>query len=266
MFIGQEKLKQFISAWDNPPKFIIINGEKGTGRNTAIDYICSKFNFEKIEAPVKAEDLRELIAISYQIKEPSFFIIRDGSDMSSACMASLLKVTEEPPVNAYFIIRYSGIILDTLKSRSFYYEMLPYKDIEIEQYCKDFNRIDIYKEYKKNIYDIGQAKSFISAPVKDISEYSNLIIEHIGNTSIGNILKITSKLNLTDTISDKWNLYVFLNILENKLLQNLKDTKKDVFFQAIFTIQQLKNNLKTNSINKQCLMDNFLIDLSNMFS
>ena len=266
MLVGQERLKRFVSSWDVPPRLTILSGDLGSGRNTAIGHICGKFGYDVIEAPVRAEDMRELIATSYTLPGPTFLVARDGADMSPACVASLLKATEEPPRNAYFIIRTSGAVIETLRSRAFLYEMSPYTDDEIRRYCSDNGNAAIYDRYGKVIRSIGQARKFLSSPVDDISEYCILIADHIGDTCIGNVLKITSRLNMTDSVSDKWDITVFLAILERQFLERLKAVRKDEFFQAMFAIQRLRNDLRTNGIDRQCLFDNFLVDLSNILS
>ena len=60
-----------------------------------------------------------MIELAYKQTEPIIYLIQDADKMSLGAKNSLLKVIEEPPQQAYFIMELQQIenTLDTIKSR-----------------------------------------------------------------------------------------------------------------------------------------------------
>ena len=119
--IGQtEVLKQVNNLIEKGfPRFVIITGQKGQGKTTLALEIAKKLNILVVDIGIKVDEIRDMIEMSYKQTEPIIYLIQNADKMSLGAKNSLLKVIEEPPNNAYFIMELKQIenTLDTIKSR-----------------------------------------------------------------------------------------------------------------------------------------------------
>lgn len=261
--IGQTLFKDYLSNWQVPPQFIILNGEVGSGRSTLIDLIKNKFKYQSIICGASVEEIREIVSMAYSISSPTFYIFYNGDKLSTSAKNALLKVVEEPTKNAFFIMRTEFGVMETLKNRAFYYNMHPYSFLELKEYFSECGKSDLFAKYGEICKNIGQIKIFLNSPYEDIIDYCTKIITVIRDVSQGNIFNIPTKLNL-GTDSTKWDTTLFVNTLEWALNQKYMETKDDKYFQAIFRLNSVKLNLRINGVNKQVAFDNFLLGLKHL--
>lgn len=261
--IGQNKFKDFLSNWSVPPHFIIVNGEIGSGRTTLIELIKSKFKYQTVICGSSVDEVREVVKMAYMVAENTFYVFYNGDKLSTAAKNALLKVVEETPNNAYFIMRTEFGTIDTLKNRAFYYNLQPYSFNELKEYYKQNNKLDVFEKYGKISKTVGQIKTFLSSPYEDIIDYCKTIIDMISNVSQGNIFNITHKLNLSDDAS-KWDVNLFLNALEWELYNAYIKNSNDKYFQAIFRLNNVRSELRINGVNKQVVFDNFFLGLKGL--
>lgn len=261
--IGQSKFKEYLDKWSKPPQFIILKGEMGSGRSTIIDLIKSKYKFNSITCGTSVEEIREIISLAYQLGEPTFYIFYNGDKLSNSAKNALLKIVEEPPKNAYFIMRVENSVIETLQNRAFFYNMQSYSSSELKQYYIDSGKEDIFNSYGFICKNIGQIRVFLNSDYEEIIDYCGTIVDMISKVSQGNIFNITNKLNLGTNI-EKWDTILFVNILEWVLNNQYKKTKDDKYFQAIFRLNNLRKQLRINGVNKQCAFDNFFLGLKDL--
>lgn len=262
--IGQERFKNYLSIWKLPPQFIILHGEKGSGRTTLINKLKEKYRFNFIICGTSVDEVREIINLCYNLSQPTFYVFFNGDKLSLSAKNALLKVVEEPPQNAYFIMRVENQVIDTLKNRSFYYIMESYKPSELRDFFKENNKEELFNEYGTICKNIGQIKTFLNSPYKDIIDYCETIILMISQVAQGNIFNITNKLNIKDDNSEKWDISTFINILEWSLNKEYHKTKEDKYFQAIFRLNNLRSQLRINGVNKQIAFDNLFLGLKDL--
>lgn len=261
--IGQERFKNYLNYWSKPPQFIILQGEEGSGRSTIIEELKKKFKFDSIICGTSVDEIREIIELARQLANPTFYIFYSGDKLSISAKNALLKIVEEPPKNAYFIMRIENPSLDTLRNRAFYYIMENYKATELKEFFKNQDKIDLFERYGTICKNIGQVKTFLNCPYEDIINYCETIIKMISQVAQGNIFNITNKLNLKDDLS-KWDVSIFINILEWTLKKYYIQTKNDKYFQAIFRLNNVRSQLRINGVNKQAVFDNFLLGLKDL--
>ena len=79
-----------------------------------------------------------MIIDCYTVKSSILYLIGDGDNLSNEAKNALLKITEEPPNDAYIIMCLESIgnTLETIKSRASVYNMDYYTTDEIMQYFK----------------------------------------------------------------------------------------------------------------------------------
>ena len=258
--IGQNLFKTYLNNWTTPPQFIILNGESGSGRSMLIELVKQKFKYQTIICGTSVEEIRNIVNLSYTLKDPTFYIFYNGDDLSVSAKNVLLKAVEEPPKHAFFIMRTEFGTIDTLKNRSFYYNMCPYTFLELKKYFINEGKEDLFKYYGKICKNIGQIKIFLSSPYEDIIDYCEKISDVISTVSQGNIFNIPTKLNFGSEL-DKWDITLFINILEWVLNRKYIETREDKYFQSIFRLNGLKDQLRVNGVNKQVAFDNFLLGL-----
>lgn len=261
--IGQYRFKNYLSSWKVPPQFIILQGEIGSGRTTLINKLKEKYKFNFIICGTSVDEVREIINLCYNLSQPTFYVFFNGDKLSMSAKNALLKIVEEPPKNAYFIMRVENPIIDTLRNRSFYYIMENYTPSDLKTFYKENGKEILFDKYGTICKNIGQIKVFLNSPFEEIINYCDTIITMISQVAQGNIFNITNKLNLKDE-NDKWDVNIFINILEWSLNNKYTETKEDKYFQAIFRINNLRNQLRINGVNKQIAFDNLLLGLKDL--
>ena len=101
-------------------------------------------------------EVRETIENAYTITDTTCYIFRNADDMKNEAKNALLKVVEEPPNNAYFIMTVQNIdnMLGTIKSRGTVIKMEPYtreellsatNDEVLLNYCSNIGQLQIDK-------------------------------------------------------------------------------------------------------------------------
>jgi DNA polymerase III delta prime subunit len=142
--IGQKKNLETIKKWRmnrSFPRFIIISGDKGSGRYTLAKEMVNVLNSSEYVAGIGIDDVREVIRTAYTVRSDIVYIFRDCDDMSLAAKNSLLKVVEEPPENARFVMTVADTanVLPTILSRATVLHMSPYTLDELDLAQNELN-------------------------------------------------------------------------------------------------------------------------------
>lgn len=249
--IGQNKNKELLMQWrmnKSVPRFIIIEGDEGSGRLELAKVIMKMINATGIIAGNGIADVREIIENAYTVTDTTCYIFRNADDMSNAAKNSLLKVVEEPPNKAYFIMSVKNIddMLGTIRSRATYIKMQPYT---LEQ-LKSFNNNDFIIKYTNTP---GQAKTLEIEQITKAEQCVSNSINALQNGSGLGILKETINLKSKDTDEDKIDCDLFIRILEKNLPVEL--TK----YNTLEYIEICKAQLKKTGINKKASIECMLL-------
>lgn len=142
--IGQKNNLELIDKWQILPNFIIIQGDKHTGKTNLVLYLCQKFGLTYVPVKKSVKEVRGLISV---MKKNSniLYHFKDFDDATLQAKNALLKVTEEPVPGNYIVIT-GGPQLKTLESRARRILMEPYTKEEIKQYMNPFFTDDIVKD------------------------------------------------------------------------------------------------------------------------
>ena len=195
--IGQNKNIELIKKWRlnrSFPRFIIIEGESGSGRLTLAKEIIKQLNATGIISDISKDSVRDIIEQANQNSSRIVYLFEDCDDMSIQAKNSLLKVVEECPNNAYFImtIQHRENMLDTILSRGTLIKIEPYTDEQLREFtnsdlvmqlfrnpesCKLYSEDDCNEAIKlaENIYNAIQSKSGVKllSYCQNISEKDN---------------------------------------------------------------------------------------------
>ena len=216
--IGQQELLNRIGnqiGRDRFPRFAIFVGETGSGKKTLANELVrlglkvSGVSFNDISV----DSIRDVIKSAYEIAEPMLYVIADCDNMSSAAANALLKVTEEPPQNAYFVLTCANAdnLLQTIKSRGVTYMLEPYTYEEKCDYIDTqpgFLKEDEAEFILEVASNIGDIKTLWDIDIDDFKDYVDLVIDNIAEVSDSNAFKIGDKIALKDE-ADKYNLRLF---------------------------------------------------------
>lgn len=248
--IGQNKIKG-IDNFNSP--LIILIGNANMGKSVAAEYIADKIGAQFVRCGNKVEEVREVIEISYKQVEPVVYYFKNIQLMSIAGLNSLLKVTEEPPFKAKFILSVDikEHCLSTLLSRGFVIELESYTIGELKEYAQLKN---LEFNYDTCIYSPGTLELVnrfdYKEMIRDIKEFCN-------EMSYKKALNLIKKIKFTDE-DEGWNLSLFLNSLETIIIEKIGHLKASKY---ILNFSEFRRALFYVGVNKKMQLEKILFDL-----
>lgn len=278
--IGQRELLNRIGSQigkNKFPRFSIFIGETGSGKKELAINIGKLSGICVWIAPdTKVDTIRGIIETSYKAELPVIYVIPECDNLSTAAANALLKVTEEPPHNAYFILTCENEenLLSTIRSRGVTYMLEPYTyedKCDYIDYQGSKNQRYFFEEDEEFVLEvasnIGEVELFMSAydkdphAITDFKEYVNLVIDNIADVSDSNSFKIGDRVALKDE-TDKYNLKLFWKSF-NALCVNRMTTSEDPlkYARAIAITGDMLQQLNIRGINKQMLFDQWVIQI-----
>lgn len=252
--IGQKNNIQTLIQWrcnKSVPRFIIIAGDEGSGRLTFAKAILKIINAKGIIMGNSISDVRDTIEQAYYITQPTCYIFRDADDMKNEAKNALLKVVEEPPNNAYFIMTVHNIdnMLSTIRSRGTVIKMEPYTMQELRsvsedelslEYCNNIGELQIPHE------EIQRAKDCVDGVLKALKEKSGT-----------RLLKACTQLKGKQTETDKIDCLLFFKVFQKRLYRMFENF--ELSFECIQPLFICKQELNRNTINKRASIESMLI-------
>lgn len=220
--IGQSNNKRIIeSIKNNFPKFSIIVGQKGSGKKEMCKYIAKELGISITTCDIKADEVREVIKIASGSYEKILYVFPDADNMSLAAKNALLKITEEPPEDAYFImtVRSEASVLDTLKSRANVMKMDLYTNSELKSSgCENEMLLDI----ADNFYEI----EILKENGQDLVNFATTVLEVLPENRFANCFKIRESLNIRK--DEGYDFELFLKVIR-KLATNEFFVSEDLY-------------------------------------
>lgn len=257
--IGQKSNIETLIKWrlnKSVPRFIIIHGNTGSGRLTLAKVIMKTMGATGVILGNSIENVREAIDNAYTVTETTFYIFRNADDMRTEAKNALLKVVEEPPNNAYFIMTVQNIdnMLGTIKSRGTLIKMQPYSLEEKMEFTED-------ERLLKYCSNIGQMKDVDKNQLDLAVETVKNVISGLSKKSGTIVLKSCTILRTKQTETEKLDCNLFMRVFEHEL--PVKIMSKDI----IESIEICKYELQRSTINKkfsiECMLLRILEDMKN---
>ncbi len=272
--IGQSGLKEVCSNWaaspETLPALIVLSGRWGSGKKTAVEYIRKTVPNDgmfKVESNSVAA-VREVIDKSYALGGRVFYVFQDCDAMRPQARNAMLKVMEEPPKNAHFILTVQTLanVLPTIRSRAFVYEMAPYHIQEIQEYILTLKEAD--QQFIKSVpviylQSIGDVAAIIGMKEnwKEMYDYAQAVVDYIGEATQANTLKIGTRIDIKGEDNAKFPLIRFLWVLHISLSTRFAETRKERYFAALLRTSKAWAELDIFAVNKQNVVDTLLLDL-----
>lgn len=273
----QSRIEQLIEN-NTFPRFSIFVGPKGSGKKTVAKWIrqCMGQNEVVIgyeATDVKIDTIREIIQRSYKVANTVIYVIPDADNMSNAAKSALLKVTEEPPNNAYFIMTLEdeNNTLETIRSRGTVFHMDRYTPDEIEKYAAEYLEATPTKQWDliRDLCDTpGEVKILCKSDPHAFYDYVKLVIDNIAKVSLANAFKIPSKIALKED-AEGYDLRLFWKAFM-KVVINTADNHIDPddisrYGEASLVTSKYLQKLKVKGINRQMLFDNWLLEIRELW-
>lgn len=272
--IGQQSLRnQFeeLIKKDKLPKFIILASPRGTGKTTLAKEIANKLNTLCVELPdVKIDTIRNMIAQSYEITEPCVYIISDADDMSVGAKNALLKVTEEPPNKAIFIMTLQDInnTLETIRSRGTIFTLSPYTELQLAKYLQSLTNDSLDKASRDLILELSQSpgdiRTLLVYKVHEFFDYTQKVVDNIAEVSGANAFKIASKIAIKAD-DEGYPLEMFFRLFQHICLNNmheaLEEKDKDRWLNGITITNSRLLDLNITGVNRQFVIDSWILEI-----
>lgn len=268
--IGQQKLINKIDKLvaNGFPRFVLLVGAKGSGKKLISREIANKLSFPLVPIGIGVDEVREVITNSYRNVEPIVYILPDTDKMSVAAKNALLKVTEEPPQKAYFILTVTDLsnTLKTLISRACVLQMDNYSEDELRQYLgQKYDISNLSNQDIDFLVSCGTVPEEIDVLMSyDVTEFRNfveMVSKHLHTVSSANAFKIEQKLALKKD-EEKWDVLLFLQALKKYLCDIYLEFGEKPYFEAYKLACSVINELKfKNSANRQYCLDSFILEM-----
>lgn len=266
--IGQAPLLKRIDkliANNKLPRFLIIEGKSNTGRVQLVSYIAKKLG-QLVEIDKSVESIRHMIKTSYAVLSPIIYHVVESEKMHPQAMNSLLLVTEEPPLQAYFILTVDNVdrIIPTIKSRATILAMLPYSKAEIVEYVKTSSKTYTATELEivtKICYNLDDVDYVATIDVTAFWEFVTSTMDNIFTMSGIESFKIGSNLKFKDV---GYEPQFFMKCLQaycyDKLMADESGNVRH-YAESVFCISKYKSELEIKSLNRVATFDMFIMDL-----
>ena len=273
--IGQVELLNKINklVQNGFPRFVVITGPEGQGKQTLMCEIALKLQIPFVHFGIKVDEIREMIKMAYKQTEPIIYVIANADKMSLAAKNSLLKVIEEPPQNAYFIMTLQQIenTLPTIKSRCQEFKLQNYTETELDEMMNKINPL-LDKEERVIILDIAenfyQINLINSYGVKEFYKYVEKVVNNIYRVQSANSFKISEKIDIKGD-GEGYDLNLFFQAFKSICYNNMvylidDDDEKDYFInyhKSIEITSKYQHKLNITGINRQGVIDRWILDI-----
>jgi len=281
--VGQKQLQsrmyQLIEN-DTFPRFSILVGPKGSGKKLLAHDVAKKISNALVyDVGISVSDVRAAVENSYKMVNTVVRIIPDADTMSNAAKNALLKVTEEPPNDTYFIMTLEdeGNTLETIRSRGTVFHMDRYTPDEIFEYYWSLEGSSIMPHGMSNDAELvrelcetpGDVQTLVKMGVQEFYDYVQLVVDNISDVQLANSFKIPSKVALKDD-AEGYDLKLFWKAFIKVCMERSFDDIEDKFEEAEHTTRMIVaaqitsgylSSLRVKGINRQMLMDNWIISI-----
>ena len=264
--IGQRNLQSRLGSLvrlKKLPRFIILVGEVGSGRRTITKWVASELGAKFVEVDRGVDAVRAMVAESYKAGEAVLYYIPDGDLLSGASRSALLKVTEEPPRNAYFVLSTTDRerVLPTLTSRANVYSMDSYSIGDLAEFWNDPTAdIQLYANCCNN----GREVSLVKQWGQDFFDFVTLVVDNVADVSGSNALKMENRFAFTDE-AEGFDVKIFLQAFRAECMRRImKNEGREVRDKYVAWIQITSDKLQEiqiKSINKQAVFDMWIFEI-----
>lgn len=266
--IGQVNNLATIQSWvegNSVPRFIIISGSKGSGRYTLTKELSKKMGAYLVECELSVDAVREAVKNCYRCAGVTVYLFRNADKMSTAAKNALLKITEEPPRQAHFVVtvQNSENMLETLRSRGTSLSMEPYSADDLTLYYHDYTN-KMGKEILMLSDTPGMMEELEKIDYQELIDFANMVIDNIGLVTGVNAFKIGKRIKVKED-GDGWDPNLFFPVLETLLLRRAlyAGTKAEAerFSSMLHVTSKYYRELNLTGVKKDSTLDMWILDM-----
>lgn len=261
-----DKIDLFIKA-KKLPRFSIVVGDRGMEHEEVAVYIAAKLDAVLVELPdVKIDSIRKMINEAYTLHDTTVYCIPHADDMSVNAKNAILKVIEEAPNKAYFVMCLEDLnnTLATIRSRGIVFRMCPLTPSMIESCAVKIGgltegEITLIGKICKTPGDVEMICKY---GVHNLYDYARYVADNVTQVSGAEVFKFSDKLALKDE-EDKFDVLLFLKTLQYILLADSIKNNEDSYHKVPMaaTISNYMQDLRIKGINKTMLMDALYLEM-----
>lgn len=276
--IGQTRLKETLCRQAQAgtlPAFTILVGDKGQGKDTALQWLFNKYGCTVITTGTKIDDVRDMIEKTKSLSSQVIYYIPEADSMSVGAKNSLLKITEEPPKNLRIVmtLESDGSTLPTIKSRAQVLYMEPYKIDELKEYCQTYHKIseNDMERVLEVAHSPGQIDKLLSIGFNDFYDFVEKVYDNLWNVSTGNSFKISNQLAFKPD-EEGYPVELFLEIFKLVCVDEMKSAayeKDDLtsfkfLYNCTTTTVRTLGKMRYRGVSKKALFDIWLLDIKQL--
>ena len=253
------------------PRFTIIEGVDGSGKDMMVREIKWMMKCEMAEMSNAVDSVRDAMTQAYKTTLPMLFYFRNADTMSQAARNALLKVTEEPPNNAYFILTVinSDSLTDTIKSRANIFHMQSYTSYELNEYLAKYDDGFSKKVACWVCETPGEIELLYANGAEKLYDFVEKVMNNVAEVSISNAMKIADSIAFSDTDENKFDLALFwkavIHYYCNELTEKIKDISVEELrakARIVMSTKECVNMITTSkNINKRNVFDIWILDV-----
>lgn len=267
--IGQKKLNQWLDSFDGDapdvlPHFIVLVGQKGSGKRTFAKLLAHEFTLTYSECGISVNDVRNVIDTAYSTHgDYILYCFVDADNMRNEAKNAMLKITEEPPKNAWFIMTVTnmGYLLDTIKSRAMVFQMEPYSRDELWNYMTKFTGKSLGVGTTNKLLNIAKCPGDINVLLnygQEFFDYVSLVVTNIAEVESANAFKSGNKLALKN--DEGYDLGLFFDTFIQTCADMIQ-VNPIKYAEGIITTVGFANTVHKLGVNKQQLYDNWVFSI-----
>ena len=260
--VGQNNILEWVDNNINSfPHFIVLVGSSGCGKKTLSETIAYKLSCVYSKCSVSVDAVREVIETAYQSQTKVLYCFADADNMKPQAKNAMLKITEEPPENAYFCLTVcdDSSLLDTIKSRAYVINMQSYTKPELKKYYYSTlgaenpseDEVNLFCEISTTPGDIDKLTEY----GKEFYDYVELVVDNIAEVEPANAFKSSSKLALKKDEGYDLALFLktFIYVCEKRIMLEINH-----YANGILETAKILNVCDKMGINKQQLYDKWV--------
>lgn len=263
--IGQKMIQDLLTR-SSLPHFIVLVGANGSGRLMVIrECLSSSFDIFYI-SEVTADAIRDTIDVAKKnAGVRSLYVFHHADTMSTNAKNAMLKLLEEPPKDAYFIMTLEDVnnTIPTILSRAIVYSMDAYTERELSEYA-----LVKYGVKNKLLEEICTNPGEIDVLVNRIDDfygYVKKVVDNIDVVSGSNSFKIGLRLALDSSDSDdKYDLSLFWHGFSYECMRRVIDNlgkANQKYVRGVIITSTYIQSLRINGVNKLMAFDNWLLSI-----
>ena len=255
------------------PRFLILTGAKGSGKYTLAKWFTKQMKAFLVEPELSVDAVREVVKNCYKCSGDTVYIFRDADRMSAAAKNALLKVTEEPPRQAYFVLTVQNAenALETLRSRGTVIPMAPYTLEQRQEYLDH-----ILEKSAKSLDggarslivcaadNLGQVERYAAMDVEELSDFCNLVVDKIGVVTGVNAFKIGQRIKIKED-GDGYEPDLFFQMLNYVLMRRIMEGDgyydSRVYAKMLRICSKYAQELTFVGVKKDATLDMWILEM-----